>query len=213
MKTYQRAFIEFALETEALLLGEFTLKSGRISPYFFNAGRFNTGQSIARLGQFYAEAIIASQLSFDMLFGPAYKGIPLVTTVAIALAEHHNIDKPFAFNRKEPKKHAEGGMLVGAPLKGKVLIIDDVISAGITISESAQILQDANCQMAGVAISMDRQERTQHGEISAVLEVEKAYGAPVINIIKLADLMQYLEDHGQQAENLARIRAYNQMYG
>lgn len=213
MQTYQRKFVEFALENKALLFGEFTLKSGRISPYFFNSGRFNTGLAIARLGQFYADAIKASGVSFDVLLGLAYKGIPLVTAVAIALAEHHGIDKPYAFNRKEVKDHGEGGLIVGAPLQGRVLVIDDVISAGVSIAEGAKLIKDAGAEMAGMVISMDRQERTQHGNLSAVAEVERKFHAPVISVIKLENLLQYLESHDHHADDLARIHAYNQTYG
>jgi orotate phosphoribosyltransferase len=213
MKNYQREFIEFALETQALRLGEFKIKSGRISPYFFNAGFFNTGKAIARLGQFYAHAIIASGIEFDMLFGPAYKGIPLVASVAIALAEHHGIDKPFAFNRKEVKPHGEGGLLVGAPLQGKVLVVDDVISAGVTIGETVEVLRTTPCEMVGVVISLDRQERAHHGDLSAVAQVQEAYHVPVVNIIQLSDLIEHLESHGQYPEDLARIHAYNKVYG
>lgn len=213
MKDYQRQFIEFALENKALLLGEFKLKSGRISPYFFNAGLFNTGQAIGRLGQFYAQAILAAGISFDMLFGPAYKGIPLVTAVAIALAEHHGINKPYAFNRKEIKTHGEGGNIVGSALKGRVLIIDDVITAGITMGESIKILQDAHCDTASIIISMDRQERMQNNSLSTIAEVENTYHIPVISIIQLADLIKYLEESGQYSEHLAKIYAYNETYG
>jgi len=213
MKDYQREFIEFALERQALRFGEFKIKSGRLSPYFFNTGYFNTGKAIARLGQFYAHAIMASNISFDMLFGPAYKGIPLVTAVAIALAEHHGIDKPYAFNRKEAKPHGEGGTLVGATLQGKILVIDDVISAGVTIGETVQIIKDAHCEMAGIAISVDRQERTQGGNLSAVEQVKNTYQAPIINIIQLSHLIHYLEQQGQYPEDLARIYAYNKLYG
>jgi len=213
MKNYQQAFIEFALACEALRFGEFTIKSGRVSPYFFNMGLFNTGKAIARLGEFYAEAILASGIAFDMLFGPAYKGIPLVTAVAIALETQHGIDVPFAFNRKEIKPHGEGGLIVGAPLAGKVLVVDDVISAGVTIAETVEILNDAPCEMVGLVISMDRQERTHHGTLSAVEEVQKAYHAPVFSIITLLDLIHYLETHGQDPEQLAKIHAYNKIYG
>lgn len=213
MKDYQKAFIEFALESKALRFGEYTIKSGRVSPYFFNTGFFNSGHKIARLGQFYAEAIIASGLSFDMLFGPAYKGIPLVTAVAIALAEQHGLDLPYAFNRKEVKPHGEGGLIVGAHLEGKVLVIDDVISAGVTIGETAAIVKEAQCEMTGLCISMDRQERTQHGTLSAVEEVSRAYHTPVLSIITLADLIHYLEAHGQYPAELEKIYAYNKQYG
>ncbi len=213
MQTYQRNFIEFILQNHVLSFGEFTLKSGRVSPYFFNSGHFDTGMAIARLGQFYADAIQASGVSFDMLFGIAYKGIPLVTAVAIALAEHHGMDKPYAFNRKEVKTHGEGGELVGAPLKGRVLVIDDVISAGISAAEGANIVKKTGSEMAGMVISMDRQERTQEGQLSAVAEVERKYHIPVISVIKLEDLIQYLESHDHHDEDLARIYAYNQTYG
>lgn len=212
MQSYQRQFIEFALENQALLFGEFQLKSGRISPYFFNSGQFNTGLAIARLGQFYADAIQASGVSFDVLFGLAYKGIPLVTSVAIALAERHGISKPYAFNRKEPKDHAEGGLIVGAALQGRVLVIDDVISAGVSISEGAKLIEAAGAEMAGMAISMDRQERTQNGKLSAVAEVEKKYQVPVISVIKLENVIQYLESHDSHADDLGRIYNYNQQY-
>lgn len=210
---YSREFIEFALKNKALLFGEFTLKSGRVSPYFFNTGCFNTGATIARLGQFYARAIVASGVDFDMLFGLAYKGIPLVTSVAVALAEHHGISKPYAFDRKEVKDHGEGGMIVGAPLVGKVLVIDDVITAGVSIEHGASLIQSAGATMAGIVISMDRQERMQHGEFSAVVEVERKYQAPVMSVAKLADLLIYLKQNRHQADNLAHVHAYNETYG
>jgi orotate phosphoribosyltransferase len=213
LHAYSREFIEFALKNKALLFGEFTLKSGRASPYFFNTGCFNSGAAIARLGQFYARAITASAIDFDMLFGLAYKGIPLVTSVAIALAEHHGISKPYAFDRKEIKDHGEGGLIVGAPLAGRVLVIDDVISAGVSIEHGANIIKAAGATMAGIVISMDRQERTQHGELSAVGEVERKYQAPVLSVAKLADLLHYLQQNRHQADNLARVRAYNETYG
>jgi orotate phosphoribosyltransferase len=211
MKDYQRDFIEFALQQDALLFGEFKLKSGRLSPYFFNSGCFKTGKAIEKLGYFYAEAIKASDIEYDVLFGPAYKGIPLVTSVAIALSKYHDIDKPYAFNRKEVKAHGEGGSIVGAELAGRVLLIDDVISAGVTINEAANIIQGAGAEFAGVCISVDRQERG-NGNISAVKEVEARYQLPVINIVTLADIMVYLEQQGEQ-ESLAKMKSYQLEYG
>jgi orotate phosphoribosyltransferase len=213
MKDYQRQFIEFALASKALLLGEFKLKSGRVSPYFFNAGLFNTGKAIARLGQFYASAIIDAGIEFDMLFGPAYKGIPLVTAVAIALAEQHGIDKPYAFNRKEAKLHGEGGLIVGASLAGKVLVIDDVMSAGVTIGETVAILNNGQCQMAGIILAMDRQERTQHSQLSAVQQVEQTHQVAVLPIVRLENLLAYLQETGLYAEDIARIKAYREIHG
>lgn len=211
MQPYQRDFITFAIAQKALLFGEFTLKSGRKSPYFFNAGQFNTGKAISMLGAFYAQAIMASGITYDVLFGPAYKGIPLATAVAIALAEHHGIDKPYAFNRKEVKAYGEGGCIIGSPLQGRVLLIDDVISAGTTINESAQLIRDAGAIFAGVCISVDRQEKGQ-GETSAVREVEARYQLPVLNIVSLANIIEYLEDRGEP-EHLQQIRAYQAQYG
>ncbi len=212
MKQYQRDFIAFALKTEVLQLGEFTLKSGRVSPYFFNSGLFNSGSSLARLGQYYAQAIIDSDLQFDNLFGPAYKGIPLASTTVVALAEHHQIDMPFSFNRKEIKDHGEGGQLVGAPLNGKVLIIDDVISAGTSVRESINIIQSENAKPAGVIIALDRQERGQDAR-SAIQQVEADYNIPVINIITLNDLLSYLDDQPELSQNRDAILTYRREYG
>lgn len=212
MKPYQKEFIEFSLAQKALLFGEFTLKSGRVSPYFFNSGSFNTGSAIAKLGFFYAEAIKASGIEYDVLFGPAYKGIPLVTSVAIALAEHHGIDKPYVFNRKEVKAHGEGGSMVGSELSGRVLLIDDVISAGVTINESANLISEAGADFAGVCISVDRQERGS-GENSAVKEVEARYQLPVINIVGLADIMTYLASKPEDARLLSAMKEYQLEYG
>ncbi len=212
MKTYQQQFIEFALETGVLRFGSFTLKSGRVSPYFFNSGLFNTGASLAKLGQFYASAIINSNIAFDTLFGPAYKGIPLASTTAVALAEHHQRDVPYVFNRKEVKDHGEGGQLVGAKLNGKVLIIDDVISAGTSVRESVEIIKNSNAQPAAVVIALDRQEKGQT-EVSAIQQVEQELQIPVISIICLADLLDYLKTNPLLAENLAAVEAYRQQYG
>ncbi|KAB7623351.1 orotate phosphoribosyltransferase [Alkalilimnicola sp. S0819] len=209
---YRHDFIDFALSREVLRFGEFTLKSGRISPYFFNAGLFNTGASLAELGRFYARAVIESGVAFDMLYGPAYKGIALASSLAIALADHHGRDVPYCFNRKEAKDHGEGGMLIGAPLKGRVLVVDDVISAGTSVRESVQIIRAQGAEMAGVAIALDRQERGQ-GESSAVQEVRREHDVPVVSIAALDDLIDYLRAHGRMDGDLARVRAYKARYG
>ncbi len=212
MKNNQKAFIEFAINTGVLRFGEFTLKSGRISPYFFNAGLFNTGESLAELGRYYAQTIIDADIEFDMLYGPAYKGIPLVTTTAIALAENHNQTVPYAFNRKEAKHHAEGGVIIGAPLNGKVLIVDDVISAGQSVREAVDIIQGAGAIPAGVVIALDRQERGE-AEQSAVQEIKEHYGLAVWSIINLDNLIHYCEEYQINGDRLAAIRDYRQTYG
>ncbi len=210
MQAYQREFIGFALDCGVLRFGEFKLKSGRISPYFFNSGLFNTGGRLARLGRFYAETIVASGIGFDMLYGPAYKGIPLVTAAAIALAEQHGRDLPYAFNRKEAKDHGEGGAIVGCPLQGRVLIIDDVISAGTSVGESMEIIKKSSATPVGVVIALDRQERGQ-GPTSAVQEVEARYRLRVFSIAKLETLIAYLRETA--APHLAAIQAYRAAYG
>ena len=212
MKPYQQQFIEFAIATGVLRFGSFTLKSGRISPYFFNSGLFNTGGSLAKLGQFYAQAIVDAQLDFDCLFGPAYKGIPLASTTVVALAEQHQRDIPYIFNRKEVKDHGEGGQLVGADLSGKVLIIDDVISAGTSVRESVDIIKAQNAKPAGVIIALDRQEKGQT-ELSAIQQVEMDHHMPVISIICLADLLDYLKENPDLAEYLPAVEAYREQYG
>jgi len=212
MKQYQQDFIEFALETGVLRFGSFTLKSGRISPYFFNSGLFNTGASLARLGRFYAQAITESNLDYDVLFGPAYKGIPLASTTVVALADQHQRDVPYVFNRKEKKDHGEGGQLVGADLNGKVLIIDDVISAGTSVRESVTIIKAENAIPAGVIIALDRQERGQDSR-SAIQEVEAEHHIPVVSIICLDDLLSYLQNNAELAEHLPAVEAYRQQYG
>ncbi|AWY02235.1 orotate phosphoribosyltransferase [Marinomonas primoryensis] len=214
MKPYQRDFIEFAIEQNVLRFGEFTLKSGRVSPYFFNAGLFNSGQALAKLGRFYAASLMESNVPFDVLFGPAYKGIPLATTTAVALYDHHNVDTPYVFNRKEAKTHGEGGSLVGAPLAGKVMIIDDVITAGTAIREVMAIIQQVDALPAGVLIALDRQERGQ-GELSAIQEVERDFSMPVISIVSLNDIMTYLaeQDSPEFAEHLGAVKAYRDQYG
>jgi len=211
MQPYQQEFIELALAQQVLRFGEFRLKSGRLSPYFFNAGLFNTGAAVATLGRCYARAIAESGVGYDMLFGPAYKGIPLATTTAVALADWHAHNAPFAFNRKEAKTHGEGGSIVGAPLAGRVLIIDDVISAGTAIRESIEIIRAAGATPAGVVVALDRQERGQ-GPLSAVQEVQQAFSIPVINIIALDDLIEHLEAAGRQAE-LEAVRNYRVAWG
>jgi orotate phosphoribosyltransferase len=206
-----REFIAFACALGVLRFGEFKTKAGRLSPYFFNAGLFNDGASLSRLGDFYARRIVAAGIRFDVLFGPAYKGIPLAASAAIALAGlGHNT--PYAYNRKEAKDHGEGGLLVGAPLKGRVLIIDDVISAGTSVRESVSLIREAGATPAAVVIALDRQERGQ-GELSAVQEAEDNYGVPVISVATLTDLIDYLSGHPELENNLAAVRAYRVRYG
>ena len=212
MKAYQREFIEFALEKQVLKFGEFTLKSGRTSPYFFNAGLFNTGRDLARLGRFYAAALEDAGIDYDVLFGPAYKGIPIATTTAVALADHHDKDVPYCFNRKEKKAHGEGGTLVGSELKGKIMLVDDVITAGTAIRESMEIIADNGADLSGVLIALDRQEKGK-AELSAIQEVERDFGTKVISIVKLADLISYLEAKGTMDEHLAAVKAYRDQYG
>ena len=212
MKPYQREFIDFAISQKVLKFGEFTLKSGRVSPYFFNAGLFNTGQALAKLGRFYAAALMDANVSFDVLFGPAYKGIPLATTTAVALYDHHNCDTPYVFNRKEAKDHGEGGVLVGAELKGKALIVDDVITAGTAIREVMQIIDANSAQAGGVVIALDRQERGK-GELSAIQEVERDFNIPVVSIITLEQVLQYLDEKGGLEQHADAIRAYREQYG
>jgi orotate phosphoribosyltransferase len=212
MKDYQHEFIDFAIQAGVLRFGEFTLKSGRISPYFFNAGLFNTGEHLARLGRSYAQAIIDSGIGFDVLFGPAYKGIPLAAAASIALADHHHRNTPWCFNRKEAKDHGEGGNLVGAPLAGRVLVIDDVITAGTAIRESVEIIQGAGAELAGVVIALDRQERGR-GERSAIQEVEESLAVPVVSIVRLEHLLEYLATQPDRGEDIARIEAYRAEYG
>ena len=212
MRGYKREFIELALELGVLRFGEFTLKSGRVSPYFFNAGLFNTGYAAAKIGRFYAAAIAESDLRFDMLFGPAYKGIPLATLTAASLAEQHDIDVPYSFNRKEAKAHGEGGSIVGAPLSGDVLIVDDVITAGTAVREAYQIIATAGAQIAGLVISLDRQERGQ-GPYSAVQELKQSLGIPVISIVLLDDLIDILAESSEYERHLEPVLAYRRQYG
>ncbi|MDN3697671.1 MULTISPECIES: orotate phosphoribosyltransferase [Vibrio] len=212
MKAYQREFIEFALEKEVLKFGEFTLKSGRKSPYFFNAGLFNTGRDLARLGRFYAAALADSGIEFDVLFGPAYKGIPIATTTAVALADHHDVDTPYCFNRKEAKNHGEGGNLVGSDLEGRIMLVDDVITAGTAIRESMEIIQANGADLAGVLVAIDRQEKGK-GELSAIQEVERDFGCAIISIVSLTDLVTFLEEKGTSVEHLDAVKAYRAQYG
>ncbi len=212
MHTYQQEFLEFAIAKNVLRFGNFTLKSGRQSPYFFNMGLFNDGQAIAQLGRFYAQAIEQAQIEFDLIFGPAYKGIPLVTTTSIALADHHQRNLPYCFNRKEIKDHGEGGNIVGAPLQGRVLLIDDVISAGTAIREAVEIIQAAGAELIGVIIALNRQERGQ-SKLSAIQEIEQQYNIPVTSIVNLDQLIHYLEQQPEKTADLAAIKAYRQEYG
>ena len=212
MKKYQHDFIQLAIKHQALCFGEFTLKSGRISPYFFNAGRFQTGSALAELGRYYAAAIKAANIEFDIVFGPAYKGIPLATTTAIALADHYQVDLPYCYNRKEAKDHGEGGTMVGAPLQGKVLVVDDVITAGTAVREVMVIIKAAGAVPAAVLIGLNRQEKGQ-SELSAIQEVEQSFGIPVVSIINLNDIIYYLESQNDQQNMVDRIKAYRATYG
>ena len=212
MKAYQREFIEFALEKQVLKFGEFTLKSGRKSPYFFNAGLFNSGRDLAKLGRYYAAALVDSAINYDVLFGPAYKGIPIASATAVQLAELHDQDVPWCFNRKEAKEHGEGGNLVGSPLKGRIMLVDDVITAGTAIRESMDLIHANGAELAGVLIALDRQEKGK-GELSAIQEVQRDYNAPVIAIITLGDLISYLETQPEMAECLEKVKAYRASYG
>ncbi|OAN16991.1 orotate phosphoribosyltransferase [Photobacterium jeanii] len=212
MKAYQRQFIEFALEKGVLKFGEFTLKSGRKSPYFFNAGLFNSGRDLARLGRFYAEALVEAGIDFDVLFGPAYKGIPIATTTAVALADHHDIDTPYCFNRKEAKDHGEGGNLVGSALEGRIMLVDDVITAGTAIRESMEIIKANGADLAGVLVAIDRQEKGK-GELSAIQEVERDFGCDVVSIVSLGDVVTYLSEQAGMEAHLEAVKAYRAEYG
>jgi orotate phosphoribosyltransferase len=212
MHPYQHDFIDFILSTNALRFGEFTLKSGRISPYFFNAGLFNTGARLAKLGQFYAHAIANCDVDYDILFGPAYKGIPLVSAASIALHEHHQQDRPYSFNRKEAKTHGEGGSIVGSQLNGRVLIIDDVITAGTAIRESIEIIKAQGATPVGVVIALDRMEKGT-GEKSSVQEVQEAFGIPVVPIVTMANLIEHITAHDLLASHLDAMKSYRHTYG
>ena len=212
MKAFQRDFIEFAIERGVLKFGEFTLKSGRVSPYFFNAGLFNRGGDLAKLGRFYADALMDAGVAFDVLFGPAYKGIPIATTTAVALADSHKLDVPYCFNRKEAKTHGEGGNLVGSPLEGKVMLVDDVITAGTAIRESMTLIEQQQASLSGVLIALDRQERG-NGELSAIQEVERDFCTQVISIVSLADVVAYLTEKGGFDSEISAINTYRENYG
>ena len=212
MHAYQRDFIRFAIDRGVLRFGEFTLKSGRTSPYFFNAGLFNSGTALAQLGKYYAAAVVESGIAFDVLFGPAYKGIPLAAATAVQLAEHHGIDIPWCFNRKEAKDHGEGGSLVGSPLEGDILIIDDVITAGTAIREVMQIITAQNAKAAGVLIALNRQERG-NGELSAIQEVERDFGIPVVSIVALDQVLEFLADDAELKQHLPAVQAYRAQFG
>lgn len=213
MQAYQKEFIELAQEYKVLKFGEFTLKSGRVSPYFFNAGAFSSGRALAALGRCYARRIVESGLEFDVLLGPAYKGIPLAAVTAVALADEHGLDVPFAYNRKEAKSHGEGGVMVGAPLRGRVLVIDDVITAGTAVREVIAMIEAAGASLAGVAIGLNREERGE-GELSAIQELERSYGIPVLSIIDMSHIIDYLEQSGgDHAAALAGMREYRSRYG
>jgi len=212
MQPFKHEFLELSLELGILRFGEFTLKSGRVSPYFFNAGLFNTGYAAAKLGRYYSAAISDSEIEFDMLFGPAYKGIPLVTLSASALAEHWDVDVPYAFNRKEAKAHGEGGSIVGAPLSGKVLIVDDVVTAGTAVRDAVDIIKAAGAEVAGLVISLDRQEVGQ-GKNSAIQEIEQTQGFSVVSILQLDDLIDMLEDSTEYGEFLTPVLEYRKKYG
>jgi len=213
MHPHQQEFLEHALAKGVLRFGEFKLKSGRLSPYFFNAGLFDSGASLAKLGRWYAQTVVGSGIGFDMVFGPAYKGIPLATVTAAALAEHHGRDLPYCFNRKEAKDHGEGGNLVGAKLRGRVLIVDDVITAGTAIRESVEIIRAAGATPVGVVLALDREERGKEGECSAVEEAEREFGVEVASILRLRDLIAWLEHSAPDPGVLARVRAYRDQYG
>lgn len=212
MQDYKREFLAFAIKRKVLRFGEFTLKSGRVSPYFFNAGLFNTGKDLATLGRFYAAALHAEGVEFDVLFGPAYKGIPIATATAIAMANNYGEDIPYCFNRKEVKAHGEGGNLVGSELKGRIMLVDDVMTAGTAIRESMHIISAHNATLAGVLIALDRQEKGQ-GELSAVQEVERDFSTRVLSIVTLGDVVEYLQSHQQSEDAIASIKRYRETYG
>ncbi len=212
MHHFQREFIELALDHGVLQFGDFTLKSGRTSPYFFNAGLFNTGARLADLGRFYAAAIVESEVEFDVLLGPAYKGIPIASATAVQLSVRHGRDVPWCFNRKEAKDHGEGGMVVGSPLEGRVLVVDDVITAGTAIREVMALIDGASARVAGIVVAVDRQERGT-GELSAIQEVERDFGVDVTAIVTLSQIIEYVEETGRHAEHLDAIRAYRDEFG
>lgn len=212
MQDFHHEFIEFALRHNVLKFGDFTLKSGRRSPYFFNAGLFNTGERLAGLGRFYAAAVVDSEIEFDVILGPSYKGIPIASATVVQLSALHGLDVPWCFNRKEAKDHGEGGLIVGSPLAGKVLIVDDVITAGTAIREVMEIVTDAGAEAVGVVVAVDRQERGA-GDCSAIQAVERDFGIRVASIITLDQIIEYLRQGGQHGEHLAAVSAYRETYG
>jgi orotate phosphoribosyltransferase len=213
MRAYKTEFLELALELGVLQFGEFKLKSGRVSPYFFNAGLFNSGYAAAKLGRCYASAVASLDVEFDMLFGPAYKAIPLVALTAAALAEHHDLDYPFAYNRKEVKDHGEGGRTIGAPISGRVLIVDDVITAGTAVREVLEVIREAGGTPAGVLVALDREEVGTKGRISAVEQLATELGVPIMSIVTLSDLVDHLEEDKEYASYLPALRSYRNRYG
>lgn len=212
MKEYQKQFLDFAIEQQVIRFGEFTLKSGRQSPYFFNAGLFKTGEAMSKLGRFYAHTIVNAGIDFDILFGPAYKGIPLATATSIALNDHHGVNTPWCFNRKEVKDHGEGGNIVGAALAGKAIIVDDVISAGTAVREVMEIINQTEAKPAAVVVALDRQEKGK-GELSAIQEVERDFGIPVLSIVTLTDLLEYTKGNDKISQHAPSIMTYRQQYG
>ncbi|KAI8910907.1 orotate phosphoribosyltransferase [Gorgonomyces haynaldii] len=213
MKSYQKEFIEFVIENKVLTFGKFTLKSGRVSPYFFNAGLFSTGQAISKLGEYYAAALNDSNLEYDVLFGPAYKGIPLVTSLVVSLYKNHQINAPFSFNRKEKKDHGEGGTIVGTPLKGKIVVVDDVITAGTAIRESVDIIQSNHAQLSGVLIALDRKEKGINTDLSAIQQVEQEYNVKVVSIVDLGHVLEYLQSVPGNEQIVQDIIDYRKSYG
>ena len=213
MKAYKTEFLELALELEVLKFGQFTLKSGRVSPYFFNAGGFNTGYAAAKLARIYAAAVASFDIKFDMLFGPAYKGIPLVVLAAAALAEHHDLDYPYAYNRKEAKDHGEQGKSIGAPISGRVLILDDVITAGTSVREVTEVIREAGGTPVGVLVALDREEVGTRAGIPASQQMEAEIGIPIRSIVSLTDLLDHLEESREYAAQLPAVRVYRHRYG
>ena len=212
MQSYKQAFLEFAIQQEVLRFGEFKLKSGRLSPYFFNAGLFNTGQALGKLGRLYAQAIIEAGMTFDVLYGPAYKGIPLAVATAVALAEQHGKNVPYAFNRKEPKDHGEGGNVIGGTLSGRVLVIDDVLTAGTAIREAMKLIKASGGQPAGVIISLNREERG-NGQRSAIQEIEDEYGIQITSIASSGDLLDFMRNRDDLQQYVPAMEAYRKEYG
>lgn len=213
MPDFRKEFLDFAIQAGVLRFGQFTLKSGRSSPYFFNTGLFNSGNGLAQLGRFYARAIIQSGIKFDMLFGPAYKGIPLVAATVIALSDYHGLDIPYAFDRKEAKDHGEGGNIVGAPLQGRVLVIDDVITAGLSAAYSIKLIRESKADAAGFVIALDRQEKTADSDTSALQLLQQEQNLPVFSIATLEDLVELLQQESEKSDILSEIEAYREVYG